>query len=479
MQDQSCPCDFLECSPVPSVLIGFGQDGQGPLLAVSCEARTLFGFDADALAGLVAADLVNERSLVVWVESLRQLVAGGPGPSSMVPIEPRLRGAEANGHKALANAHLRVVPSGDVLAQFTDPYDGAAADAILAEQKQFRSALLELGELAHKTEDDEVFYQHLLERAVRVVPGAEAGSVLLAIPGTTEFRFVAAVGYDLEGLQRHVLDKSQFFRDTMNPAAEKVEDLRNEGRSDEINEWLETVGRLSEIKSNVSVPVLVDGQALAFLSLDNFAALDALNETSIEMMTVLARVIGDLLVRRGLEADLRREREAFRHLALHDLVTGLPNRRQIEQKLERRVESAGLLGRPLAAAFIDLDDFKKVNDSFGHDFGDRVLVATAKALTDAVRSGDIVGRWGGDEFVILPGNVESEDQADDLGRRILDRFEAPLDLGDGRVHPVRLTIGISWSVDSQTAPERLLRRADEALYEAKAAGKGGWHVSEI
>lgn len=344
-------------------------------------------------------------------------------------------------------------------------------DRILDEQKQFRFALLELGELAHATKDDDDFYQRLLERTVDVVPGAQGGSIQLAIPDTTTFRFVAAVGYDLAGLQQRVLDRQDFFRDTLSPKAEIVTDLTVDARTPEVREWLETVGRLSEIQSNVSAPVLVDGLPVAFLSVDNFAAPDGMNETSVEMVTVLARLIGDLYVRRQLEFEIRREREAFRHLALHDPVTGLANRRQFEQSLEGALAASGRRSRPSAVVFIDLDDFKGVNDSFGHDFGDRVLGATAFALQDTVRGSDIVARWGGDEFVILPGRIESVEQVTELGERILARFAEPLDLGEGVSHLVTMSVGISWSVDSQVGPEQLVRTADEALYEAKGAGK--------
>ena len=225
------------------------------------------------------------------------------------------------------------------------------------------------------------------------------------------FRFAAAVGYDLAGLQEHLLDHRVFFRDAWDPNARIVRDFDVEGRSAETTDWLTTVGRLNEIVVNVSGPVLADGFPIAFLSLDNFTDADAMNETSIEMTTVLTRLLGDLLRRRQLEAELRKEREAFRHLALHDPLTGLANRRSLERRMTEMLSTAKQQGRPSSVLFVDIDDFKGVNDRLGHEVGDQVLVEVAKGLTAVVGAGALVGRWGGDEFLVVPHDVASQDQA--------------------------------------------------------------------
>ena len=331
---------------------------------------------------------------------------------------------------------------------------------------------MELSELSYTTKDDSAFYQRLIERAVEVVPGAQGGSVQLNVPGTTMFRFVAAVGYDLQGLQRHTLDMKHFFRDAMDPVARVVHDLKVDSRTPEIAEWLETIGRLSEIASNVSGPVLSDGNPIAFLSLDNFEDPNAMSETSVEMTTVLSRLIGELLRRRSLEAELRREREAYRHLAMHDPMTGLANRRNLDISISEALESASRRGRPSAVLFADLDDFKAVNDDLGHEIGDRFLVQVAQTLNRATRAGDMVGRWGGDEFLVLPYRLESADEAMFLAHRVLDAFDNDFELGDGIRRSASLSIGVGWSTDSNTTPGELIRAADDALYNAKALGKG-------
>lgn len=344
--------------------------------------------------------------------------------------------------------------------------------AELIEQQRFRGALLELSELAHTTEDDDDFYERLLTRAVDVVPGAQGGSVQLNIAGTNSFRFVAAVGYDLAGLQEHALERDHFFRDTWDPNARIVREFANDQRSPEIREWLWTVGRLSEIVVNVSAPVLSDGLPIAFLSLDNFEDPDAMNETSVEMTTVLSRLIGELWRRRELEAQLRKEREAYRHLAMHDPLTSLANRRHLKNLLGERLASSRRAEQSACVLFIDIDDFKGVNDRHGHEVGDQLLRGIAAALTGIIRAGDVVGRWGGDEFLILPQRLESPAAGVELAERILGRLMEPLVLTEEVSYRARLSIGIGWSSDSQIDLDGLVRLADEALYEAKAAGKG-------
>lgn len=368
--------------------------------------------------------------------------------------------------------HLIRQPCGQVLAQAVPRGGWDAVDRMLAEQQRFRGALMELSELAHTTEDDDDFCQRLIERAIEIVPGAQGGSVQINVPGTTMFRFVAAVGYDLAGLQEHLLDHRVFFRDAWDPNARIVRDFAVAGRSAEITEWLMTVGRLSDIVVNVSAPVLADGFPVAFLSLDNFDDPDAMNDTSIEMTTVLTRLLGDLLRRRQLEAELRKEREAFRHLALHDPLTGLANRRSLERRMAEMFSTANLQARPSSVLFVDIDDFKGVNDRLGHEAGDHLLVEVAKGLSDVVGAGALVGRWGGDEFLVIPHDIATQEQAIALAERILGHFEVAIEVGDGRMHRARLSVGIGWSADSDADLDTLVRVADEALYQAKAAGKG-------
>jgi len=338
--------------------------------------------------------------------------------------------------------------------------------AVLAEQRRFLTALLDLGDLAHETTNDEAFYQQLLERSVDVVPGAEGGSIQLAIPNTSSFRFVASVGFDLDELQENVLHK-QFFRDAVNPRAQIVHEFEVESRSPEIEEWLERAGRLSEIKSNVSAPALVNGRAVAFLSIDNFSDSDAMTESSAEMTTVLARFIGDLYLRRQLEAERERKSAELHRRATTDELTGISNRSHLLDSL------GGFLDGEDAPAvlFCDLDNFKLVNDSLGHRTGDALIAQIAERITPVLGSeGTLVGRLGGDEFLLLLRDAD-EAHAIEAAQQTLAAMQAPFII-EGWVLHVGMSIGISISCNAPpglTAGD-LLQQADTALYEAKAQG---------
>ena len=349
---------------------------------------------------------------------------------------------------------------------------GRSVEAILAEQQLFRSALLELSELAHTTEDDDDFYQRLIERAVEVVPGAQGGSVLLNVPGTTDYRFAAAVGFDLERLQERVLSSEFFFRDAVDPHAQILTDIHNGDAGEEIEEWLASAGQLKDIVVNVSAPVITEGMSVAFLSLDNFEEVSAMTDMSVEMTTVLANLIGQLWRRRAFESELRREREAYRRLAMYDPVTGLANRRHMQDSVRSAVDSSQRYGHPAAAVFVDVDDFKDVNDQHGHDVGDALLRAVGETLHRAVRSSDLVGRWGGDEFLILPGRLDSADQALALAHRMIELFAEPVPLTESIFVLPKVSIGVGWMHADVVQEDDLVRLADEALYDAKADGKG-------
>ncbi len=164
----------------------------------------------------------------------------------------------------------------------------------------------------------------------------------------------------------------------------------------------------------------------------------------------------------------------LRHQAFHDVLTGLANRSLFRDRLGHALERAGRGGRPTAVLYLDLDDFKAVNDRLGHVEGDRLLVAVGERLRRATRAGDTVARLGGDEFAII---VEETDplEAEQAASRILTSLTAPFTIGERRVE-ARASVGIAiQSVDSGDADE-LLRRADIAMYAAKAQG-GDRHIT--
>jgi len=165
--------------------------------------------------------------------------------------------------------------------------------------------------------------------------------------------------------------------------------------------------------------------------------------------------------------------ESIRELAFHDPLTGLPNRKLLLDRLELALLQAQRHKRKTALLFLDLDGFKQVNDRFGHDAGDRMLVRIAHALTKALRRSDTVARLGGDEFVVLVPEVRSEKALVEVAGKILQRVrEVPLP-AKLRAPAVRITtsIGIALCPRDGNTSRQLLKAADAAMYKAKTLGK--------
>lgn len=159
--------------------------------------------------------------------------------------------------------------------------------------------------------------------------------------------------------------------------------------------------------------------------------------------------------------------------AFHDALTGLPNRALLLDRLGNALDRSKRSPRITALMFIDLDDFKEVNDTLGHEAGDQLLCEVGRRLSSLVRAGDTVARLGGDEFIVLADGLEAPEEAAAIARRINNLLANPI-IVRGTELTVTASIGIAF--DSDHEPDRLLREADTALYRAKAAGKSRYEV---
>jgi diguanylate cyclase (GGDEF)-like protein len=184
----------------------------------------------------------------------------------------------------------------------------------------------------------------------------------------------------------------------------------------------------------------------------------------------LVRIIREFdETRRALQLRLREEQSSLAHQALHDQLTGLPNRTLFTDRLRQSALSLERKGRGAMLLYLDLDNFKAINDRFGHAAGDCLLVETAARLRQLIRSADTVGRLGGDEFVVLAEDLDDpESAARSLAKRIHVSMQAPVSLGDRELH-TSVSIGIA-KVEAGSDPEVNLTRADAAMYQAKRGG---------
>jgi diguanylate cyclase (GGDEF)-like protein len=172
---------------------------------------------------------------------------------------------------------------------------------------------------------------------------------------------------------------------------------------------------------------------------------------------------------------ISRQTGELRHQALHDGLTGLPNRALIMDRIEQLLARNRRQGTMGAALYVDLDEFKNVNDSLGHEAGDRLLVAVAARLQSTLRDADTIGRMGGDEFVVLIDGASLQVAPEMVADRLLEVMRQPFEL-EGATMPLIVNTSIGIAMGDRDSPGDLLRDADVALYQAKAAGKNRYEI---
>jgi diguanylate cyclase (GGDEF)-like protein len=225
------------------------------------------------------------------------------------------------------------------------------------------------------------------------------------------------------------------------------------------------------IREGLAVPLTGDGAAFGLLAVGNrLTGLVEFDDSDVRLLTTVGRQLAVALERARLVTDVRREAEEREHRALHDSLTGLPNRTSFVRAIERL-----LAARPpdemVAVTIVDLDRFKEINDTLGHHHGDLVLQEVASRLTDRVREADIVARLGGDEFGVMITGLRTPSAAVTWTRRMADALAEPLAY-DGLSLLVSGSIGVAVAPDDASDAAGLLRRAEVAMYHAKRSGTG-------
>jgi len=319
--------------------------------------------------------------------------------------------------------------------------------------------------------DPDAMPERLLGAAIHLVPGAEAGSLL--VRQGAAFRFEAVVGYDADGLANVELTEEDLLRwyaagregyrmgEPRMVTTDENTGLSpfSLGMSSLHGTPMRTAGRVDEIVANLCVPVSDQGTIVAVLNLDSLRNRDAFNHDDVEVAKGLQPLIGFAL----RDAESRRNLELA---ASTDPLTGLSNRRAFEQHASRAVANAQRYDAPFALLVMDLVGFKRINDVHGHAAGDEALIAVAGALGSVTRAGDVVYRWGGDEFAALAMQA-GIDEATNAARRFADAVRGVVVRGE----PVRVNIGVAvFDADAGDLDE-LMRVADRRMYRAKLAGE--------
>jgi len=209
-------------------------------------------------------------------------------------------------------------------------------------------------------------------------------------------------------------------------------------------------------------------------ALINSQALTAIG--AIALLT-LAFAAGILLHVRGQLIELNRRQEQVQRLAGHDSLSGLPNRLLFGMRLDQELARIKRSDEGLAVMFLDLDRFKDVNDTYGHEAGDMLIRIVARRLSNLLRGADTLARFGGDEFAIIQTDVKDPRDAEALARRILDALTMPCEVPGGSV-TIGVSIGVALSPRNGTERETLMRLADTALYQAKNGGRNRYSFFE-
>jgi len=214
--------------------------------------------------------------------------------------------------------------------------------------------------------------------------------------------------------------------------------------------------------SGVGIPVLADGNVVAVLE---FFVRTPQEEDArlIALVSAVAAQLGSIILR-------KRSEERLSYLAHHDVLTNLPNRALFHDRLKQAIIEAKRHGRIVAVSFLDLDRFKTINDSLGHEVGDGLLKAVAGRLSQCVRGGDTVARLSGDEFTLILADIRSLDDCVYLARKILGSFAKPF-LIAGQELFVSASLGLTIYPYDVEDPDGLLRNADVAMYRAKENGR--------
>jgi diguanylate cyclase (GGDEF)-like protein len=231
-----------------------------------------------------------------------------------------------------------------------------------------------------------------------------------------------------------------------------------------------TRARLAALTLAVLIaPATLAVQQLLGLPLDVWAVVIG---SVLTFVLVVARM--NLSIDQILAANRQREQlqEDLAHQAAHDSLTGLPNRAQAMRLIQGALSRAQRSGAIIGLLFIDLDGFKRVNDTLGHAAGDEVLREAAQRMVRSVRGGDTVARLGGDEFVVLLEPLDEQASAVSVADRLMAEVSSPIPLASGRSVRVGASIGVALSQDGTTDPDLLLNEADVAVYRAKAGGRG-------
>lgn len=222
----------------------------------------------------------------------------------------------------------------------------------------------------------------------------------------------------------------------------------------------------AELLRELVVPVFRDNRIVAVMGVGN--KLETYQKSDQELVSQIADITFDFIERKQAENKIE-------YMAFNDVLTGLPNRQLLSDRMHQAISLSHRSGQLLSICYLDLNDFKSVNDRFGHHVGDLLLIQLGKRLQDSMREGDTLARLGGDEFVMLLNNLKSIYDGEEIIERTLEEISQPFDVEGHRLH-ISGAIGVTVFPLDDSDADTLVRHADQAMYKAKVEGKSTYNL---
>ncbi len=216
----------------------------------------------------------------------------------------------------------------------------------------------------------------------------------------------------------------------------------------------------------LTVPIFRGQRIVAVIGVGNKP--EYYDDHDLSIVTRIANMTFDFVEHKQAEQQIQ-------YMAYNDVLTGLPNRQLLADRLHQAIAQVRRNDERLAICYIDIDGFKPINDHFGHDVGDRLLIELSHRLSEDLRDGDTLSRLGGDEFVLLVGGLGSIYHGEEIVQRVLDSIAQPFEIDRRRMH-ISASIGVTFYPDDNVDPDTLLRHADQAMYRAKEMGKNTYSL---